>query len=111
MLQRKVKQRSNVGSNPGKMVVREVLSDKVTLKQNPEGGEGASPVTTWEKSIPERGNSCTKALRIGKEAGGDDVGQGKMKRPVRARQHQALWVPLTGLISIALTNRTFPIIG
>ena len=37
MLQRKIRQRSNVGSNPGKMVIKEVLFDKVALKQNPEG--------------------------------------------------------------------------
>lgn len=54
------------------MVVKEVLFDKMTFKQNPEGSKGASPVTTWEKSIPGRGNSCAKSLRISKEAGGED---------------------------------------
>lgn len=50
------------------MVVREVVSVKVTVEQNSTGSEEASLVTTWEKSIPGRG---AKALRISKEAGVD----------------------------------------
>lgn len=61
------------------MVVREVLSDKVTFEQNPKGTEEASPVTTWEKSIPSRGNNCAKVLRISKQAGVNEAVGGKEK--------------------------------
>lgn len=74
MLLRKIKQRNNVGNNPGKMVVRKVLFEKMTFKQNPKGSNGVSPVITWEKSIPGRRNSCAKAVWISKEVGGYEAG-------------------------------------
>lgn len=62
------------------MVAREVLSDKMTFEQNPKETEEASPVTTWEKSIPGRENDCAKVLRISEQAGVNEAVGGKENR-------------------------------
>lgn len=45
-------------------MVRVGLTTKVTLEQRPEGVEGFRHADSWETSVPDRGKTCAKSLRL-----------------------------------------------
>ena len=46
-------------------MVRVGLTTKVTLEQRPEGVEGFHHAGSWETSVPDRGKTYAKSLRVG----------------------------------------------
>lgn len=66
-------------------IIREILNEKVTLEQRPEGDGKVSPIQTSEEKDPDtRGNKC-KGPEVGKET---VCLQRRMREANSRRRHQ-----------------------